>query len=241
MKYAKKSSKKPTSRIARLEKSVKAINKRSKHFCQFKKAIAAQNLVHPCNVLQLMNPAQWSHVFDTDLNLAEVDDMFIRSIGMDIFIKNANEDDHMMYEAYLVSLREENATKAIVDLGEDLSGLSSSVTSENKYWTANGYDQHLLNKKFFRIHKMKRFNLAETLTTGQTSTNLHDQEKRWYWKLPLNGLKLSSGNESFADLTGADIPAHKRYYVVVFNNNSILDLEYPDISINSLITGFAYV
>lgn len=181
----------------------------------------------------LSNFAGMQKVFGTDGDDTEDNKIIHSSVGMDIEItlENTlnNEESTTRFTTFLVSLKD-NIGSAF----NPSSGALSLTPDIHYYQQAGG--QCLLNKKCFNIHKIKRFTLTnyDTALTASAAQSQYGTVQRWYWKLPIG--KVIQNPTGSWDQLGTGLDPSKTYYILVFNDNSTLDLENPVFRMSAIHT-----
>lgn len=155
-----------------------------------------------------------------------------KSVGMDIRVtlENTvnNEEETIGFTAFLFSLRDAIGPYFLPGTG------AIQWTNNVTHTIQNG--MCLLNKKMFKIHKVKRFHLTNYGTALATAAaqSQYGTDMRWYWKQPINKvIQNPAGN--WKSLNSALDPS-KTYYVVVFSDNSVADAESPCMSMTCVHT-----
>ena len=152
-----------------------------------------------------------------------------------------------------------NHTIFVVSLRDDKDGMArqtyirtSNMTSmENDLdYTDNPDDegnQVYINPLLYRIHHRFEANTAGSLAepiSADTGTLIRSDAKNagfnsWQFKLNYGGraLKATERSAEIQSITYDDIPPEYKYFIVAFSNNSISDLENPNLAVHSTITG----
>lgn len=160
------------------------------------------------------------------------------AMTMDILVSLQNfsqfsqsEWDSVNFTCFLVSLRDAIGSKFNPTTG------ALTLTGGEDYATAGsvgGVDGGFvyLNPKIFKVHKSKRFTLSN-IGVDPTATSLPNVvtgyngqiAKQWQWRL-YPKTKIVNSKGTWGQLASAVDPS-KQYYVLIFNNNSAADLQYP--------------
>lgn len=181
--------------------------------------------------IKLSNYINWSRVFGTDANDDTGNKMKHCSLGIDTYItleNTVNEPDTTQFTVFLVSLRDE--------IGGAMSQVSGDLTlAPNVHYTIQG-GLVLLNKKCFRIHKTKRFVLSNhgqalSLSAAQTQSGT---DRRFYWKIKPNRMVKCAYGDWKTYQCAQDYSDN--YYMLIFNDNSAIDLQNPKVQMNIVHT-----
>jgi len=155
----------------------------------------------------------------------------------------------LSFTAFIIQLQSKTASQTYTDTG----GMTA-MTRNDDYCTPldslsqdSGYGAFVNNAKY-RIIKRLEF---ETLggasggaagSTGNTGRGtrtgiLHRCQAKINYGSTL--FKSSGQGESSSSLNYSEINPEQKRFIVIFSNNSLVDLEYPTVSMSSLITGYA--
>lgn len=189
------------------------------------------SITNPAQQISLSQYAGWNDTFGTSSNDDTPNRVIHKSFGMDVYISlenTVNEPDTTQFTCMLISLKD--------DIGQYYSPSSGYVT-----WTTGATHVVrgglvLLNKKMFKIHKTKRFvlsNHGSSLANPSAQTQ-SGTDKRFYMKFSPNCMVTNSAGD-WKSLQGNPDPS-KQYFFVVFNDNSNLDLQNPQITYNVVHT-----
>lgn len=182
----------------------------------------------------------------------------INTQWVDLAITSGGEEDRVSHTAFVVQLRADNAEDVYNDtaLMTALTRDSDYVTADNSSGTDSGYGAYF-NSDRFKIIKRIEFTTMGNPTyardRGIPSTGNSGQGPRMglvhraQFKINYgNTVVKATGEDSpnsgaqIATLGYDDIePRHKRF-IVLINDNSSLDLQFPHINMSSLITGYQY-
>lgn len=221
--YKAKSYKTLSTRMKKLE----AIQKQDKVYLNYGNVVN-QNLAGNVEVFHLTNTASWNVIFGTDAQDADNNKVIYKGLGMDLYFNSANEPANITFTCFLVSLT-------------DLIGVNFNVNTgnlslvNNFHYTIQGA-QVLLNKKCFKIHKVKRFTLGNnnTALSAPSAQKQYGTDYRFYWKCSKNQVFMNP----YGDWKpiNAQLDPNKNMYLLVFNDNSALDLESPTLQYNVVHT-----
>jgi len=222
---------KPTA-ITTLAKAVKSIQlkmKRKTILLNYGTQSDNQNLSSQYDVIKLSNYSGWSAIFGAAANDAEANKMVHKSFGIDMYFDANSETDPTHFTVFLVSLKDGIRGAAFNNSTGNLS-LSNNVD----YYQNYGFT--LLNKKSFNIHGVRRFTLGNNgvglgSSTAQTQ---YGTDRRIYMKASCNKT-VENVNGDWKSLDCSPDPSDN-YYILIFNDNGILDAAYPRLRTNIVHT-----
>lgn len=174
----------------------------------------------------LTDVSSWTGVFENPDLIAEKNKVKLLSIGIDTLITCSSENSAVTYTYFIVSLKPQVAKHLVENAGEGLGQLNP----DEHYTFLQGMT--MLNKKYFNIHKCRRFTLSEEnynshgLTEATSGKNQAKTWKRFYDKISFPRW-LNDGQENWRGMDTNAVPLGSRLYCLVFNDNSIADLENP--------------
>jgi len=168
---------------------------------------------------------------------------------IDLTITAGNENAQLQFTAFMVQLQPKVAQQTYTD-----TGAMSSLTRDDDFCTPlnslsqdSGYGAFMNNQKYKIIKRLEFETFSggsggaggSTGNTGQgTRTGiLHRCQAKLNYGSTL--FKSSGSGESSASLNYAEINPEQKRFIVIFSDNSIVDLQYPTVSMSSLITGYA--
>lgn len=167
-------------------------------------------------------------VFGTAADDMECNRVLDKSDVMDITVTLEspvnNEEETINFTAYLVQLKDA--------IGSSYAGGALALTNSVHYVSAPNPGGHaLLNLKYFKILKTKKFTLSNYgaalgISAAQTQFGT---TQRWTWKLNQKRL-IQNPAGNFGAVAPID-PSQARF-LIVFNDNSIVDGESPTIYVN---------
>lgn len=189
---------------------------------------SSTNAVSPVNIYGLDQYNLMSPIFGTLSNDLHGNRVLDKSDAMDITVSLENigqsEPDTVNFTCYLVQLKDA--------IGGAYAGLGAlALTSAQHYTTFPTLGANaLLNLKFFRILKTKKFtltNYGNALTSD--SANTGPIFKRWTWKVKRNAL-IQNPDGDF-NTRGPVDPSQARF-LLVFSDNLTSDSQSPVVQIN---------
>lgn len=217
-------------RVSRLEKNTRSISA----VVNFRQA-HQNTIVGDYQVWPLTNYANLAPIFGSVPIQYNKESCRHISVGMDLRISMANEYDKTTYTMFVVSLKDVATT-----IFDPVNG-NLSLTNQQHYTILDG--MAMINKEFFNIHKIKRFstgnqglapnvsfpNLGFPSTVEQGEQALR-RDHRFYMKQRI-GTFVKNTASTWQSL-GANPDPSKNYYLIIFSDNSALDLASPTITAN---------
>ena len=175
----------------------------------------------------------------------------------DLTIMSGSEAALISHTAFIVQLKDKTARQTYVDTA----GMSS-LTRGNDYATPDSNTVPATDSgygAFINTDKYKIIKRLELETAGSLGTAFPDklhpgasgnngrgtrtmQCHRAQFKLNYGSTVLKSAGDSQQDggsLNYDDINPEQKRFLIIFNNNALVDGEYPTVSLSSLITGYA--
>lgn len=179
--------------------------------------------------VNLSEIANSDSIFGTDL----FDDFNVeRTRHMNMAIDNyvtlenglISEEETVQFTYFIVSLRDEIGSAFDPDTG------LLYLNANDHYYRQGGIV--MLNKKFFNIHKVKRFVLSNhgTSLASPSAQTQHGTDKRFYMRQSVNKIIINPQDPVRVLRTALD--PSKTYYALLFNNDSALDGEWGRWDIN---------
>jgi len=187
--------------------------------------------VQPGDAINLNNYYGFTDLFGSSVNDSAQNKIIHKSFGMDFYLTLDNtiaEPDTTQFTIFLVSLKDE--------IGYSYNSATGALglTAGQHYVMQGGLV--LLNKKMFNIHKIKRTVLTNhgTSISAPSAQTQGGTDLRWYWKFSPNKM-ITNPVGDWKQLSCAQDPS-KQYYVLIFNDNSSLDLQNPKLHYNIVHT-----
>lgn len=217
----------PVVRLARQVKQLSRYVKRDQQYLNYGQTWNATNLSLPFAAFHLSSPSNWTAIFGSAANDGQQNATIWKSTGLDLYFSIGNETALTTFTVFLVHAKDE-AANLISSTG------TLSMSSGDAYYAIGS--QTMINKKYFKILKVKRFQLGNNGQSAATSTAQMQFgiERRMYMKFRANK-KITNPGGDWKDLTRSLDPSGN-YYLLVFNDNSSADLEYPTLSMTSVHT-----
>lgn len=172
---------------------------------------------------------------------------------VDLTVTAGNEAALLHLTAFVVQLQSKVATQTYGDTSSmsTLRRGQEYITPLNALGNDSGYGAYLNNQKF-KIIKRLEFETggyapspgaaAGTTYTGNSGSGTNSfYIKRTQMKLNYGStlFKASGDVATTQTLKYADINPEQKRFIVIFSDNSLTDLEFPSVSMSSLITGYA--
>jgi len=222
--------KKPTTAITTLAKAVKSIQlkmKRKTVLLNYGQKIDNSFLSSNVDIFHLCNYTNWNLIFGAGASDDDCNKMIHKSMGLDMYFNASSEPNQTNFTCFIVSLKDDNRAF------NNSSG-AMSLTNDIDYVQLDALA--LLNKKIFNIHWTRRFTLGNNgvglgSSTAQTQ---YGTDRRFYTKITCNKTVSNSAGD-WKQLACSPDPS-QNYYLLVFNDNGILDAEYPRVRVNIVHT-----
>lgn len=174
----------------------------------------------------------------------------VNSQWIDLSITGGNEPAPLYCTAFLVQLQEDTASQVYFETA-NMTALAKDTDYCNPDsivpGVSSGYGAYLNNSRFKIIKRMEFSTIGDTIgwpggpPGGNTGSGLGAALKRTQHKLNYGNtvLKSTGGGATSNSLEYSEIdPKHKRF-IIIFNDNSLLDQEYPNVAMSCLTTGYA--
>lgn len=188
-----------------------------------------KDLSQDVDIFKLSNYSAWNRIFGTSSDDEDGNKMIHKSFGMDMYFNSSSEPNQINFSVFLVSLKDDMRGAGFSNTTGNL-----SLSSGFDYYATDGLT--LINKKNFNIHGSRRFTLGNN-GTGLGSSGAQTQygtDRRIYMKMSCNKtVTNSTGNWKALDCSP---DPSDNLYLLVFNDNAILDAEWPKVRINIVHT-----
>lgn len=251
---AKKGAKSQAKQILKLQRQVDSLNRNVRDntkWTQYAMSLNATvgSVTAPTySTWNLIQPKLWEPIFQTrssgNLALWTPSKFRGRSIGLEIMaqlgaISGVTEEisqEPITATIFVCSLRKETA-KQFVDMTSNGTDLTEDVHyRKTSMGTLQGSGLVMLNKGYFKIRYVKRFMIGGVTNFydsdsgmpdgASPTTNLKDNNKRFYIKLPYKNVLKDAGPNArtvsaasgFKDLDIDEIEPHDQLYVFCFSN-----------------------
>lgn len=227
---SKSSISKSQSTISSLIKRVNTIDRRYKYSQQtillgnFASNAALQNDFY---VFNPMNFNASTLIFGTDSNDTTSNKAYHKSMTLQfrVSLENPanNEEETVGFTAMLVKLRD-----TIPDSKYDSATGALTMAPNADYYMTQG--QSMINPKYFQIVKKSTFWLSNYGTALNAPSGQGMLTKQFTWRIKPNNY-ITNPLGDIKSLNAAPDPS-KQYFLIIFNNNSQFDAEFPTVSIN---------
>lgn len=224
-----------TTSVQELAKAVRRLQRNTKNqhqYLNYVQGTTQTNITSPFHAINLCNYNSMTPMFGSDANDDDNNKIVHKSFGIDGYISLENlinnEEDTITITQFLVSLRDH------IGPAFDPSSGNLSLTNQLHYYSQDGLV--MLNKKCFRIHKVIRRVLSNhgTALSAPSAQTQYGTDYRFYMKWSPNA-SIQNPTGDWKVLNSALDPS-KQYYLLTFNNNSILDGESPAFTYNIVHT-----
>lgn len=195
------------------------------------KVTTDQNLSSDFKVWDFTNTGDMTLVFGVDPGAGAS----FNRVDLDVQVTIANEPSEITYSFFLVSLREETASQLMSNLSEQLTGMTENIHYTKGPPNHGGWGQVFLNPSFFITHRSSRFQLSGLKYddgAGSEARNQIGTVKRLHYSIPWRK-RLVSGRGVW-DGTVSTVPFTARLWLLMFNDNSAADAQYPHVTGNGL-------
>lgn len=172
---------------------------------------------------------------------------------IDLTVSAGNETSLLHMTAFVVQLQPKVASQTYTDTSSMSTMIRGTdyITPLDSLGNDSGYGAYINNQRY-KIIKRIEFETAGALSSsfpdnlqpgasGDTGRGTRImQVRRSQFKLNYGStLFKSSGNVATQQtLEYADINPEQKRFIIIFSDNSLVDLEFPSISLSSLITGY---
>ena len=195
-------------------------------------------------VWNLINPILWEPCFQARSssfqNYATASKFRGRSIGLEMMCQlgpiteGSPSQDPVTATIFLCSLRKEVAKQFVHDTNNGTDLVEGVHYVKSSMGTLQGEGMVMLNKGIFHIRKVRRFMLGGNTNfyedgpddTHVFTTNLKDNNRRIYWRIPYRNLlkddgpdqRLVTSPSGWKTLTLDDVEPSDQLYVFMFSN-----------------------
>lgn len=219
--------------IKTLAKAVSRIQRKMRSNCEYLnyRVVDSPTISADYTVVPLSNYSAWADIFGTASNDDTANRMIHKSFGMDCYLtleNTVNEPDSTQFTIFLVTLKD--------NIGSAYAPASSSLSLlANVHYSISG-GMVLLNKKCFTIHKIIRKVLTNhgTSLANPSAQTQSGTDYRFYVKHRANHL-VTNPTGDWKSMGGSPDPS-KAMYMLIFNDNSSLDLQNPKFTYNVVHT-----
>lgn len=192
------------------------------------------NLSADYGYFDIIQPDQWTNIFADPTSVENACRVKMQSVKFDMLFTCNTEQSPITFSCFLVTLKPDTADQLMSIAGSDLSGL---VSGAHYAKTAALSGLVHLNEQFFTTLKHWQFTLTEQMygSAGDPSKEASKTWKRISFK-QLFYRRLWSGRNGWRTaLTSDRVNSACKLYMLMFNDNSALDIESPHVAINAVI------
>lgn len=175
----------------------------------------------------------WQQIFGSSANASESRCLTIKNIHMQYKLGSGDEESLIDHTVIAVTPK---SRKVYKETFNETTGALTLVINQD-YVMVEGIC--LINKARWKIHYYKRH---QTVQQGASNANNLDWPLAGnIGKITLKQLnwKIRNTQGPWGDVGTNEIPLYMRIFLLCFNNNSALDLEYPTFAFTSLIKATA--
>lgn len=217
----------PLAKLARSVRTIQRYIKKDQEYLNYSQTWVNQSVSSTYTAFHLNDFSSWGRIFGTTANDDTGNGVIWKSSGLDMKFTTGNEPANVNFTVMLLHCKD--TAKSLIGSGGAL-----TLTNGDTHYTQSGLT--MVNKKFFNILRIKRFSLGNNGQVASTATaqTQFGTDRRFYMKISPNK-KIINPTGDWKNLTQSLDPSGN-YYLVVFNDNSALDLESPDMTMNAVHT-----
>jgi len=188
------------------------------------------NLSADVNSFDMVVPASWTNVFADPPAMEDANRVSLKHMKLDMLFTTGSEPAPITYSVFLVTLKSETADQLMSIAGSGLTGLLSGA-----HYAKSGVYGGLvhLNEQFFSVKKAWRFSTTEQMVGSKDPGKQQSQTyKRFTYSCAFPRRLWSGRNQWRTALTSDRVASQAKMYLLIFNDNSQIDLQYPDVDVN---------
>jgi len=221
-------------KVAKLTRQVKKLNKVSYEPMTSVSVVASgDNLTSTYNAWNLsrLNPVSTYAIplfGKTSTEINDVNRAYLNSKEIFVSIRQNNEPNLTRMSLFLVSLKDQGATATIMDPATRQ--LTLTGTSD---FSAPQSEMAVLNSAIFTTHAVRRFTMGYEGSAGPEADTYSQRRFRFVIKPKQKLIENPVGNVFANSSFPSPTDPSQNYFIIIFNDNSSIDLEYPkcDISV----------
>lgn len=168
---------------------------------------------------------------------------------VDLTIGTGNENSVVQFTAFIVQLQPKVAQQTYQETSQmsSLTRNADYVTPLNSLGADSGYGAYINNQRYKIIKRLEFETLGGASggaagSTGNTGKGtrtgiLHRAQAKINYGSTI--FKSSGNNATSQTLTYSEINPEQKRFILLFSDNELVDLEFPTVSMSSLITGYA--
>lgn len=224
-----------TTKVATLQKQVATLKKVSYETCSTYSTIATGfNLTADYNTWNLSrlypNSSYSAPIFGTSATeISEVNKAYLNSKDIYVSVRQASEPNFVRMSMFLVSLKDQAATTTLWDPASRQLVLTGGT---DYVLPLPATEQALLNPKSFTIHAVKRFTMGTEGAAGPMADTYAQRRFKFTIKPKQKLITNPVGNVFNNSLFSSPMDPSQNYFIILFNDNASLDLEFPKVDIN---------
>lgn len=199
--------------VSTLQKVQKTLREYGRYGIEESGNIATGAFSSGVTTYNLTKPDLWSNIFDNPADLNAKFKCKILSYKIDNFFSSGTHTKPIDYTYFVVSLKSNTANSVLYDTNNNL----ANVVDGRHFSKVGGLI--MLNRKYFNIHKVRKFTLTATEYTDAASGGSNPQTtfKRFSMKVKLPRM-LTGDQYSWKGLTENDIKPASRLYILCFHD-----------------------
>jgi len=218
--------------LAKAVKKLQLKDKKSHQYLNYAQSESRVNMSADYVALNLCNYSAGTPIFGAAANDENDYKIIHQSFGLDCYLSLENtinnEPDTTTFTIFLVSLTDDIGNVFNITTG------ALTLTAGTHYYIQNG--QCMISKKCFKIHKVMRKVLTNhgTALIAPSAQTQSGTDFRFYIKHSPR-TTISNVGGDWKNLSSSVDPS-KQYYLLIFNDNSVLDLQSPALTYNLVRT-----
>jgi len=223
------SSKSVKAQVAKLTKAVKVLKKTSvEPLTTASSTTSGENLSANFNTWNLSrmspNSSYCIPIFGKNsTEISEVNKAYLQYKEVFVSIRQASEPNLVRMSLFLVSLKDQGATATVMDPATRQLTLTPSAD-----WVGgNGSEQVIINPKIFTTHAVRRFTMGFEGSAGPEADTYSQKRFRFIIKPKQQLIENPVGNVFNTSTFPSPTDPSQNYFLIIFNDNSALDLESP--------------
>jgi len=160
----------------------------------------------------------------TPTEISELNKAYLNSKDIYVSIRQASEPNLVRMSMFLVSLKDQGATTTVFDPAS-----RQLVLTGGKEYTepSQAKEQIILNPKTFNIHAVRRFTMGYEGSAGPMADTYSQRRFKFTIKPKQKLIENPVGNVFNTSTFASPTDPSQNYFLVIFNDNAIIDLEYP--------------
>lgn len=170
---------------------------------------------------------------------------------VDLTIQGGNEPSQLQVTAFVVQLQPKVAQQTYTDTSSMQTMIRGTdyITPLDALGVDSGYGAYINNQRYKIIKRLELEIQGPTIgwpggppasgDVGRGTRNLAIYRAQFKLNYGSTIMKSSGDNAQSQTLEYSNINPEQKRFIVIFSNNSLVDLEFPQVSLSSLITGYA--